>query len=506
MTEDRAATTSTTPTGPDPAGATKPRPTDLLVASEHTLRLPDGELAYTARTGRLVLGEEETADGEFKGVTPRAELGVTAYTVATEDPTSRPITFVFNGGPGAASVWLHLGLMGPRRVECGDAGNLIGPPARLVDNPDTLLTVTDLVFIDPVSTGQSRVVEGGSAKDLHAFGKDVEQVAELIRLWLTREERWLSPTYLAGESYGTVRATAVALRLQEVHQLALSGLILISSCLDFGGMDFHGLRTDDLAYRNYLPTYAAVAWYHGKHPDRSLADVVAEAEEFAGGRYWWLLDRGNRLTPDERAEGVATIARLTGLSEDYVERADLRIEHWRFCGELLRDEGLAVGRIDARFTGPLASRIAEHMDADVSMDALMAPYGAAMKHYLRHELGWRNDLAYRVISSDASREWQWDEMNGKPINVADRLERLMRANPFLRTRIEYGWFDLATPYYAACDVVAHLRLPDGAAERIEHAWFETGHMPYLHAESRKLEADGLKAFIAGPTGDDSLRS
>ena len=492
---DQPAGDAKAPAPQKPEKSEKPEPIDQLVSTSHVLDVPGGELRYTARTGRVVLREEAYEDGVFTGWKPRAEMAVTAYTLEDGDVTRRPVCFVFNGGPGSASVWLHLGLLGPRRVAMGDVGDLVPPPYGIVDNAETLLHQADLVFIDPMSTGHTRAVEGGKAAEFHGFGKDVEQVAELIRLWCTREDRWMSPKYLIGESYGTVRAVAVAERLWSTHMMAFNGLVLVSSVLDFGSQDFSYHRADE-ACQNFLPTYAAIAHFHGRHEGRSLEDVVAEAEEFAADRYRWALGRGSRLTAEERAEVVATVARLTGLSEGYVDRADLRIEHIRFCTELLREHGLAVGRIDGRFTGPLHAGNAETWDSDPSMDAIVGPYSAAMHHYLRAELGSDLDLPYEVFANQV-KEWSYKEFEGRPINVSDKLERLMRANPHLRVRVEYGYYDLATPFGAAEDMVAHLRLTPDQRERIEHAWFETGHMPYLHEASRVREAAGIAGFVRG---------
>lgn len=472
-------------------------PEDNLVSTHHTLKTTSGEISYTARSGRIVLREEEVDEDVFKGLKARAEMSVTAYTLDPDHDrgqlSERPITFVFNGGPGSSSIWLHMGLLGPRRVDMGEVDRPTPPPYGLLDNAETLLAVSDLVFIDPMSTGHTRAVEGGKAKEYHGFGKDVEQVTELIRLWCTREDRWMSPKYLIGESYGTVRAVAVAEHLSTRHNMALNGIVLISSVLDFGSQDFEYHRADE-ACINFLPTYAAIGHYHGKVKGR-LAKVRADAEAYATGPYRLALAAGRRLPAKERSDVVRTLSRLTGLSEDYVTRADLRIEHIRFCTELLRDRGLAVGRIDGRFTGPLHSLIAETMDSDPSMDAVQAPYAAALHHYLRGELGSTQELSYEVFAS-AIKEWSFKEFEAKPVNVADLLERLLRVNPHLRVRIEYGYYDLATPYHAAQDMLSHLRLPEGAEDRIEHAYFETGHMPYLDERSRVREADGIRAFVA----------
>ena len=492
MSNDASGTPTATPSTSG-SGSAKTEPEDRLVTTHHVLATPDGEIHYTARTGRVVLREEEVTDETFKGWTPRAEMSVTAYTLDDADVTTRPITFVFNGGPGSSSIWLHMGLLGPRRVAFGEPDNPTPPPYGLLDNPQTLLRASDLVFIDPMSTGHTRAVEGGKPGQYHGWKKDVEQVSELIRLWTTREDRWMSPKFLCGESYGTTRAVSVAEHLQSRYSLTLNGLVLISSVLDFGTQDFEHLRIDE-ACVNFLPTYAAIAHHYGFHPDRTLDAVRAEAEEFASGRYRWALARGTRLSADERAEVAETLARLTGLSRDWVERADLRIEHWRFCTELLRSRGRTVGRIDARITGPLHSAIAENMDSDPSIDALVGPYAAALHHYLRSELGSDLELPYEVFAS-AITKWSYAEFEGKPINVSDKLERVLRANPHLQVRIEYGYYDLATPYFSAEDMVAHLRLPAGGSERFEHAYFETGHMPYVGEAGRVAEAEGITAFV-----------
>lgn len=472
-------------------------PVDTLVTTQHTLVTTDGELTYTARTGRIVVREEETKDEVFKGFTARAEMAVTSYTLDGADRATRPVTFVFNGGPGASSLWLHLGVLGPRVVDAGGPGEPTPPPYGLLDNPRTLLRASDLVFIDPMSTGWTRAVEGGKPKEFHDYTRDVEQVSELIRLWCTREDRWMSPKLLCGESYGTTRAVSVAAHLFERYGMQLNGIVLISSVLDFGSQDFRFVRFDE-ACVCYLPTYAAIAHYHGLHPDKGLRDVLDEAEAYQD-RYRWALVQGATLSAADRSEVVAEVARLTGLSESYVDRCDLRPEHWRFCAELLRDRGLTVGRIDGRVTGPLVSRIAELMDADPSIDLLTGPYAAAIHHYLRDELGSTLEHPYVVLSPTVGREWRYEPFMGRPVNVTDKLERMMRANPHLQVRIEYGYYDLATPYGAATDMVRHLRLSEEAFGRIEHAYFETGHMPYLGAATRDAEADGITAFARRAT-------
>jgi len=482
---------------------TKPAdPTDDLVTTTHRLRVADGRtLDYTATTGRVVLREEVLEDGVFVGHQARAEISLTTYVVTTDgepDPR-RPVTFAFNGGPGSSSVWLHLGLLGPRRVLMGDAGALLPPPYALADNAESLLAVSDLVLIDPVSTGYSRAVTGRKPEQFHGYAGDLESVAELVRLWTTRHRRWLSPKVVLGESYGTLRGAALVERLQSRFGMPVNGLALVSSVLDMSSISFADQR-NDRAHALYLPTYAAIAAYHGRLGETSVADAVAAAEEYAARDYPWVLGRGDRLTDEERAEAVTRLAALTGLSEDYVDRADLRIEHWRFFGELLRDQRLVTGRLDGRFTGPAASAIAEHMDADPSMDAISGPYATAFNHYVREELGYVNDLHYEQISPKV-RPWSYRDFEGRPVDVTPLLERAMRANPHLRVHVAYGWFDGATPHFAAEDVLAHLRIPPELRANIEHAYYEAGHMMYVHEPSRLQQSQDLADFVRRSCGD-----
>ncbi|NRQ36443.1 peptidase S10 [Nonomuraea sp. NN258] len=466
-------------------------PADNLVTTRHTL--PSGE-PYTAVTGTVVLREEVFADGRFEGHRPKAELFLTAYTLDGADPLTRPVTFAFNGGPGSSSVWLHLGVLGPRRVVMGDAGALLPPPYGLADNAETLLAVSDLVFVDPVSTGFSRAAAGEKAEPYHGFSGDLESVGEIIRLWTTRNGRWMSPKFLAGESYGTVRAAGLADHLQSRYGMFLNGVMLISSVLDFATVDFnHG---NDLPYSLYLPTYAAIAHYHGLHGDRPLADVLAEAERYAARDYPWALSMGNRLTPDERAAAVATVAALSGLSEDYVDRVDLRIEHIRYFTELLRSRRLTVGRLDGRFTGWEADSGGEHFTADPSLSAIMGPYSAALNHYLRTELEFASDLPYEVLTSRVS-PWSYREFEGTHVTVTDKLGAAMRANPHLRVHVACGYHDGATPYYAAEHVLAHLPIPAELAANVEVRYYEAGHMMYVHEPSRIRQSADLAAFVRG---------
>lgn len=471
-------------------------PTDDLVTTRHSITVESGPLNYTATAGRIVLRKEKLTDGTFDGHRPTAEVFLTAYTLDDADPAQRPVTFAFNGGPGSASVWLHLGLLGPRRVVAPDAETPAPPPYTLVDNPETLLAHSDLVFIDPVGTGYSRAVKGDKPGDFHGFQADIESVGEVIRLWTSRNGRWLSPKFLAGESYGTTRAGGLAEHLQSRYGLYLNGLMLISAVLDFGSLDF--TEGNDLPYPLFLPTYAAIAHYHGLHGDRPLAEVLREAEEFAERDYPWALARGSRLSAAERASIVERIAALTGLSADYVDRVNLRIEHIRFFTELLRDRRQTVGRLDGRFTGWEADYGREHMSDDPAASAIMGAYTAALNHYLHTELNYPNDLPYEVLSMDTHKAWSYKEFENAHVTVADKLAAAMRANPHLRVHVAFGYHDGATPYFAAEHVLAHLAIPAELQDNIDRAYYPAGHMMYVHHESRRRQSQDLATFLHLP--------
>lgn len=479
----------------DSSGSSTGEPIDDLVTTRHTLSTEQGTLAYTAQTGRIVLRKEVLTDGKFDGHKPKAEVFLTTYTLDGADPTSRPVTFAFNGGPGSSSIWLHMGVLGPRRAVSGDVNNPEPPPYRIADNPETLLAHSDLVFIDPVSTGYSRAVTGEKPKDHHGFTPDVESVGEVIRLWISRNERWLSPKFVAGESYGTLRAAALAAHLQQRHGLYLNGLLLISSVLDMGTIAFH--EGNDLPYSLYVPTYAAIAHYHGKHGDRSLEDVLSEAEEFASQDLPWALRQGARLSAAQRAELVSRLAGLTGLSESYVDRVNLRIEHVRFFTELLRDQGLTTGRMDGRFTTWEPDGGREHMSDDASISRIIGAYSAVFNHYIRSELQYANDLPYEILSLDVNREWSYADFEGRSVSAVNDLSNAMRANPHLRIHVAFGHYDGATPYYAAEHVLAHLRIPEELRSNVETAYYPAGHMMYVHEPSRIQQLQDLADFING---------
>ncbi len=490
---------------PQSTAEARSAPADQLVTTHHTVTVDGQAIHYTVTTGTLVLRQEAETRGDQEGVSEGAKPKATFFFVAytrddVTDPAGRPLTFSFNGGPGSSSVWLHLGVLGPRRVLMADDGQALPPPYRLVENAHTLLDVTDLVFIDPVSTGYSRPVEGEKAKEFHSFKRDIESVGDFIRLYTTRYGRWTSPKFLIGESYGTTRAAGLAGYLQERHGLYLNGIMLVSAILDFGTAEFH--PGNDLPYILFLPTYAATAWYHRRLAPELQADLratLAEAQAFALGDYALALLRGSELPADSRSEIIAQLARLTGLSADYIDRTDLRIEIMRFTKELLRDRRRTVGRLDSRFTGLDRDSAGEHFEHDPSMSAIIGPYGAALNDYVRRELGFESDLPYEILSGKVGENWSYAEHENRYVNVADTLRKAINMNPHLKVFIANGYYDLATPYFATEYTVNHLGLDPSLWANITMAYYEAGHMMYIHLPSLvQLKAD-LAAFVRSAT-------
>lgn len=459
---------------------------DVSVTS-HTLAIAGHELAYTASAGTLRLAEE---DG-----TEKARLFYVAYTRdGVEDPAGRPVTFCFNGGPGSSSVWLHLGMLGPRRVKLDPEGWAPPPPYALEDNPQSWIDRTDLVFIDPVTTGYSRAAKGVDDEEFHGVDEDVQWVAEFIRLWTTRNERWGSPKYLAGESYGTTRAAALSQHLQERHGMFLNGILLISAILEFQTARFD--VGNDLPYVLFLPTYTAAAWYHKQLEPELQADLrttLAEAEAFAGGEYAAALFKGSRLAPEERERVLAKLGRYTGLPLNYLDRADLRVSIGRFCKELLRDERRTVGRLDGRFLGIDRDAVGDSYEYDPSYSAILGPFGGALNDYVRRELGYESDLPYEILTGRVQ-PWKMGERN-RYLNVAESLRQAMTRNPHLKVFVAAGFYDFATPYFAARYTFDRIGLDPTLVGNVRFAYYEAGHMMYIHAPSRAALKADVDAFF-----------
>ncbi|MEA2563549.1 MAG: hypothetical protein QOH06_5053 [Acidobacteriota bacterium] len=466
----------------------KKPPEEKISTTRHTITLDGQKIAYTATAGNLVLKDDEGK--------PKASVFFVAYTRdGVKDPAERPVTFSFNGGPGAASLWVHLGAFGPKRVERTDEGMGLPPPGRLIDNEYSILDLTDLVFIDPVSTGFSRPAPGEDPKQFHGVRQDIEWVAEFVRLWVTRNERWASPKLVAGESYGTTRAAGLAEHLNDRYGMMLNGVVLISSVLNWQNQEFN--VGNDMAYILILPTYAAAAWYHKKLPPELSGDLrktLDEVEAFALGDYASALMQGDRLPAERRREIAARLARYTGLSQDYIERTNLRVEIFRFTKELLRDQGKTVGRLDSRFTGSDMDAAGEYPEFDPSSASLDGPYAAAINDYLRRELGVKEDLIYERLSRKVW-PWSWEGFENRYVNLAEPLRQAMTRNPDLKVLFTCGYYDLATPYFDSVFTVDHLGLPESLRGNVRIAYFEAGHMMYIReADHAKLKKD-IAAFL-----------
>jgi carboxypeptidase C (cathepsin A) len=417
-----------------------------------------------------------------------------AYTKEGDDLKSkRPITFSFNGGPGSSSVWLHLGVLGPRRVVLQDDGNLPKPPYELSDNEYSLLDQTDLVFIDPMNTGYSRPVEGMKPKEWHGFKKDIQLVGDFIRLYTTRANRWLSPKFLIGESYGTTRAAGLAGYLQERHGMYLNGIMLVSAVLDFATLDFN--INNDLPYILFLPGYAATAWYHDLlKPHRPLQTWLKEAEEFALGDYARALLKGDGMSKEEREQIVDKVATYTGVSKQFVERSRLRINAFHYFKELLRERGLTVGRLDSRFTGKDRLDVNEYAEYDPLLANVMGPYTAGFYDYVRSELKFESDLSYEILS-EFVHPWSYAEFENQYVNVGETLRKAMTLNPYLKIFVANGYYDLGTPYFATEYTFDHLSLDENVHKNITMEYYEAGHMMYIHIPSLKQLKEDLANFI-----------
>jgi carboxypeptidase C (cathepsin A) len=460
-------------------------PVEKTSKTTHSIQINGKTLSYTATAGTLVLRKDDTK--------PWASMFYVAYTRDdVQDIAKRPITFAFNGGPGSSSVWLHLGALGPKRVEMGPDGEQPKPPYHLMDNPDTALEFTDLVFIDPVTTGFSRAAPGEKEAEFHGFQGDLESVAEFIRLYLTRSERWRSPKFLAGESYGTTRSAALSQYLLDNHGIYLNGITLISTVLNFETISF--APGNDLPFALFLPTYTATAWYHKKLPkdlQQDLEKAVGESRRFAGSEYTVALMKGDKLTAPERANVARELARLTGLSEAYVQEANLRISIFRFTKELLRDQRKTVGRYDSRLEGVDMDAAGERPDYDPSYASVQGVFTAMFNDYVRSELKFDSDVPYQVLT-DKVQPWNYDRFQNRYVNVAEMLRQAMTQNPNLRVMIANGYFDLATPFFATEYTVNHIGLDPALSNHISLTYCDAGHMLY----TKKSCLDGLHGAMS----------
>lgn len=458
---------------------------DNYKQTQHTSRVGGSPLAYTATAGTLALKD---AVGKL-----RANVFFVAYTKDGVPSGGRPIAFVFNGGPGSASVWLHMGLVGPKRVQMGDDGFQPSPPYSLVDNDDSLLDVADVVAIDAISTGYSRMAEGEEGKNFHGVRQDIEAFSDFIRLYLTRFNRWSSPKYLLGESYGTVRSAGLSADLQARHGIELNGIILVSSVIDFSTLS--EAPGNELNYASFFPTLTATAWYHKRlAADLQAMDIAKVSEEsrrFVWGEYMTALLKGSRLTAAERKDIAAKVARLSGLSADFVEQANLRISPGRFRKELLRDQRLTLGRLDSRYTALDRDAAGETSEFDPSNTALQGAYTAIFSDYVRNQLKWESDLPY--YTSGNVRPWEYEQ--GRFLNLTDNLRSAMARNPFLHVFVANGYYDMATPFAGTEYTFDHLGFEKTYAERVSMGYYEGGHMMYSRPNMLKALKNDMARFI-----------
>lgn len=445
---------------------------------------------YTTTAGETFLKND-------KGDDIAAIFSVAYVKKDTADPRTRPVTFVFNGGPGSASLWLHMGVFGPKRVVVpSDGSNAGAAPYKIEDNALSILDVSDLVFIDPVGTGFSKSIGKGKDEDFWGLKQDAESIAQFIRVWITKNGRWNSAKYIAGESYGTTRAARLVQALQGgFNGVTVNGVILISSILDFHTADFN--KGNDLPYVGYLPTYAAAAWYHGKvtpKPD-SLASFLDEVRAFAVNEYSVALLKGSKLPPDERKAIIAKLSHYSGLSEEYLEQTDMRIDAFRFMKQLLRDRGLVVGRFDARYSGKDYDDAGETFDNDPSGYGVDGAFVTSVNDYLTRVLKVNLDRRYKILDREPGSKWKWSESDSgwaTHTNVAPYLGTAMRENTSFRVYQANGYYDLATPFFATELTMANNGIDP---KKLTMSYFEAGHMLYTHEPSLKRLTAEVRAFI-----------
>jgi carboxypeptidase C (cathepsin A) len=480
-------------------------PKEQSSVTDHALHVRGQTIPYKATASTTLLKNEKDE--------PTAIIFSVAYTRSdVKDASQRPIAFIYNGGPGSASVWLHMGAFGPRHVVTPNAEFAPPPPYKVEDNANSLLDKTDMVFIDPVGTGYSRAVGKAQDKDFWGIDSDVKSFSQFINIYVTRNSRWNSPKYLIGESYGTFRSAALSNYLQSNDGMYLNGIVLISTVLDLGTLSFN--PGDDMPYIFYLPSYAATAWYHKVLEDRppDLSAFLTEVKQFASTDYAQALMKGSQLQEPEKAQMLKKLSRYTSLSEEYLRKADLRVNLPQFMAELQRSRGLTTGRLDGRFSGPETDLLAEFAAYDPLETATMGPFTATFNSYVRDELKFTEDRKYEVLSEEANRQWDWKHHSGENFgfpgspNVEGDLLQALVSNPQLRVQVENGLFDLATPFFATEYTMDHLGLPEKLRPNIDLQYYEAGHMMYLRDDSlAKLKANisnliDKSGQAAGPTG------
>jgi carboxypeptidase C (cathepsin A) len=464
-------------------------PVEKVSTTQHTITIDGKPVGYTARAGTMVL-----RDSTGK---PDATVFYISYTRDGMDAATRPVTFFFNGGPGSASIWLDEGIMSPKHPEMGPGGAQPAPPYNLVDNPNTPLDVTDLVQVDAMMTGYSRPAPGVKASEFTGAVNDVAMFGQFIRDYLDKYDRWASPKYLYGESYGTFRSAGLASELQEREGIELNGIMLLGTVLDFQYISQD--PTNDIGYATFLPTYTATAWYHKKLPSslqsQTLEQVVAQSRRYAFDDYLTALAKGNDLPASERQAVAQKLSQLTGVSEAYLMNTNLRLDAGSFRTELLRDQRLILGRYDTRLTGINGNAANQRQDYDPSDVAPSGAFMAAFMRYLHDDLKYSSDLQYYMGGHTG--RWDYSSLNARGFpNEVESLRLAMAKDPYLRVMVGAGYYDSATPFANAEYTFTHLGFDQTYKDRVEFKYYESGHMAYLNqASAKQLKAD-IAAFIA----------
>ncbi len=473
--------------------APKETPEAKTWVTDQSARVGGQKIDYTVTAGTMLMKNDDDE--------PTALFGYTAYVKKGGDRNERPIMFAYNGGPGSASIWLHMGILGPQRAVVEDAGWTNNGPYKRVNNDYSIIDEVDLVMVDPVGTGFSKPVGEGKGEDFWGVDQDIKSVSEFIVQYLTENKRWASPKYILGESYGGIRSGGVAYYLLNNHMVALNGVVLVSPFMEFA-TGFVGMGID-LPHVMFLPTFASTANYHGalaeKHDD--LPAFMKEVGDFALNEYAPALLMGNRLGAEQRQHVLAKLSQYTGLSEEYWDRANLRIAEGQFNKELSRETGVTIGRVDSRFSGNMINQIGETVNYDPMTTSIGPGYLAAFMDYYQNDLGVE-DVGNYAVFGDVFGAWDWShrqpDLGGFKLpmpNTAVDLEHTMKQNPSMRVLVQQGYYDLATPHLATEYFVDHMELSDELRGNIEVAYYEAGHMMYVHEPSMKKYKEDLARFI-----------
>jgi carboxypeptidase C (cathepsin A) len=478
----------------------KTPPKEQSSVTEHSIRINGQVINYKATAATMVLKNEQDE--------PVANVFYVAYTETGVTNGRRPIVFIYNGGPGASSAFQQMGAFGPKRVVTLDAEPTPPSPYKLVDNSTgCLLDAADIVFIDPVGTGFSHATGKSKDKDFWGIDEDVKSLAQFISNYVSRNDRWNSPKFLIGESYGTFRNAALVNYLQSHDGMDFNGVVMISTVLDLSTISFQ--TGDDLPYIFYLPSYAAVAWYHNVLKDRpaDLGKFLVETRQFASTEYAAALMQGSKLDAGEKTRVLQKLARFTGLSEDYLSKANLRVDLRQFMAELQRSHGLVTGRLDARFSGPAFDLLGENASYDPLQTAVFGAFVSTFNQYVRNDLKFGSDQTYQLLNESAGGQWNWKHAEahagsfpGSP-NVEADLVQAMVSNPHLRVQVENGLFDLATPFFATEYTMEHLNLPDKLRENIAMEYYDAGHMMYLRESDLQKLKGNIAKFINSASGE-----